>query len=495
MKLGLLILLLIATPAFGATPTDTTVAFYHGAPDRAGNYIVPGLTWQSAGAVRRDQAFDGQIEGHIYAQPLYWRPSGSERGLIITATENDLVYALDADTGRVVWRTSVGRPVPWAALPCGNIDPLGITGTPVIDATHGAVYFDAMSDDRGAPRHLVYGLRLADGNVLPGFPIDVAAALGTRGINFTSAVQNQRGALALSDGRIFIPFGGHFGDCGDYHGAVVAVGVDPPQLLGAWITRAPKGGIWAPAGLSEADGSLFFSTGNTDGARGWQDGEGVFRVTPNLAHAIDPRDYFAPSNWKELDANDLDLGGVTPLPLTLPGSPIPLMLALGKDGNAYLLNRASLGGLGGALAVRPAARGVIITAAAAYPVRDAVLVAYQARGAACPDSAHVSGIAALAVTAQADNRLYTAWCARLDGRGAPIVTTTDGSAEPIVWAVGAEGDGRLHGFRGDTGEEIYAGAAPRDGMTGLRHFATILVAAGRFYVAGDGRIFAFELPR
>jgi hypothetical protein len=125
MKLGLLILLLIATPAFGATPTDTTVAFYHGAPDRAGNYIVPGLTWQSAGAVRRDQAFDGQIEGHIYAQPLYWRPPGSERGLIITATENDLVYALDADTGRVVWRTSVGRPVPWAALPCGNIDPLG----------------------------------------------------------------------------------------------------------------------------------------------------------------------------------------------------------------------------------------------------------------------------------------------------------------------------------------------------------------------------------
>ena len=348
MKLGLLILLLIATPAFGATPTDTTVAFYHGAPDRAGNYIVPGLTWQSAGAVRRDQAFDGQIEGHIYAQPLYWRPPGSERGLIITATENDLVYALDADTGRVVWRTSVGRPVPRAVLPCGNIDPLGITGTPVIDATHGAVYFDAMSDDRGAPRHLVYGLRLADGNVLPGFPIDVAAALGTRGINFTSAVQNQRGALALSDGRIFIPFGGHFGDCGDYHGAVVAVGVDPPQLLGAWITRAPKGGIWAPAGLSEADGSLFFSTGNTDGARGWQDGEGVFRVTPNLAHAIDPRDYFAPSNWKELDANDLDLGGVTPLPLTLPGSPIPLMLALGKDGNAYLLNRASLGGLGGA---------------------------------------------------------------------------------------------------------------------------------------------------
>ena len=100
----LLALVLIATPAFGATPTDTTVAYYHGAPDRAGNYIVPGLTWQSADTVRRAKGFDGKVQGHIYAQPLYWRPSSGEYGLIITATESDLVYALDATTGRTVWR-------------------------------------------------------------------------------------------------------------------------------------------------------------------------------------------------------------------------------------------------------------------------------------------------------------------------------------------------------------------------------------------------------
>jgi hypothetical protein len=495
MKLEFLAMMLVATPAFGATPTDTTIASYHGAPDRAGNYIVPSLNWQSAGTVHRDRVFDGHVEGHIYAQPLYWRPPGSERGLIIAAAESNFVYALDATTGHVVWRTAVGRPVPRAALPCGNIDPLGITGTPVIDATRGAVYFDAMTDDRGAPQHLAYGLRLTDGSVLPGFPIDVAAALATRGIRFNAVAQNQRGALALLNDRIFVPFGGHFGDCGDYHGTVVALSVDPPHLLGTWITRAAKGGIWAPAGLSEADGSLYFATGNTEGAREWADGEGVFRVGPDLAHPIDPRDVFTPSNWKQLDDYDLDLGGVTPLPLTLPGSPIPLLLALGKDGKAYLLDRASLGGVGGALAVRPAARGVIITAAAAFPVRDTVLVAYQAGGASCPNGTYVAGIAALAVTAETGNRLYTAWCTRLDGRGAPIVTTTDGISEPIVWAVGAEGDDRLHGFRGDTGEEIYAGAGTGDGMSGLRHFVTILVAAGRFYIAGDGRIFTFELPQ
>ncbi len=237
--------------------------------------------------------------------------------------------------------------------------------------------------------------------------------------------------------------------------------------------------------MSEADGSLYFSTGNTDGVREWQDGEGVFCVAPNLAHPIDPRDSFAPSNGKQPDDDELDLGGVTPLPHTLPGSPIPPMLAPGKDGKAYLLNRTFLGGLGGALAVRPAARGAIITAATTYPVRDAVLVAYQARSASCPNGAYMSGIAALAVRAEAGNRPDSAWCARLDGRGAPIVTTTDDRSEPIVWAVAAEGDDWLHGFRGDTGEEIHAGAGTRDGMNGLRHFATILVAAGRFYIAGD----------
>jgi len=408
MKLLLLALMLVATSAFGATSTDTTVAFYHGAPDRAGNYLVPGLNWRSAGTVRRDQTFDGRVEGHVYTQPLYWRPPGSDHGLIIAATESDFVYALDAATGRVVWRTAVGRAVPRVALPCGNIDPLGITGTPVIDASRGAVYFDAMNDDHGTPQHLVYGLRLTDGSVLPGFPINVAAALATRGIGFDPVAQDQRGAVALLNGRIFVPFGGHYGDCGDYHGTVVALSLDPPQLLGAWITRASKGGIWAPAGLSEADGSLYFATGNTEGARDWGDGEGVFRVGPDLAHPIGPHDVFAPSNWKQLDDDDLDIGGVTPLPLTLPGSSTPLLIALGKDGKAYLLDRASLGGIGGALAIHPAARGVIITAAAAYPLRDAVLVAYQARGAACPNGAYVPGIAALAVTAETGNRLYSA---------------------------------------------------------------------------------------
>jgi outer membrane protein assembly factor BamB len=68
------------------------------------------------------------------------------------------------------------------------------------------------------------------------------------------------------------------------------------------------------------------------------------------------------------------------------------------------------------------------------------------------------------------------------------VTTTDGTAEPIVWVAGAEGDDRLHAFRGDTGAELWT--SPEE-LTGLRHFVTILAAEGRVYIAGDGRVYAF----
>jgi outer membrane protein assembly factor BamB len=492
MRRLILCLMLLVTPAFAATFTNSTVTDYHGAPDRAGNYIVSSLNWQSAMAVRRDRGFDGTIDGHVYTQPLYWVPPGAPHGMIITATESNIVYALDAANGRAIWHTQLGPPVRSAALPCGNIGPLGITGTPVIDTASGSVFLDAMVDSGGRPQHLVFGLRLADGGVLPGYPINVAAGLSAHGISFNPTVQNERGALSLLNGRIFVPFGGHWGDCGNYHGVVAAISVNPPAVVAGWQTRALKGGIWAPAGLSQADGSLYFTTGNTENAQGWQDGEGVFRVGPDLAHRTDARDFFAPSDWQQLDGRDLDLSGVTPLPLDVPGSSRPLMLALGKDGKAYLLDRANLGGIGGALAVRRASSGQIITTATTYNVGNASFVAYQANGAMCPDGKYVTGIAAIAVTA--DQKLSPAWCSPMNGRGAPIVTTTDGRSDPIVWAVGAEGDDRLHGFRGSTGEEIYGGSGANDRMPGLRHFATVLVAGGRMYIAGDGRIYAFDLP-
>jgi Ca2+-binding RTX toxin-like protein len=87
--------------------------------------------------------------------------------------------------------------------------------------------------------------------------------------------------------------------------------------------------------------------------------------------------------------------------------------------------------------------------------------------------------------------LRVAWCAAENGRGSPIVTTTDGKANAIVWAVGGEGDNRLHGFRGDTGAVVFSGGGPGDAMGEVRRFQTLIAAGGRLYVAGDQHVYAF----
>jgi hypothetical protein len=326
--------------------------------------------------------------------------------------------------------------------------------------------------------------------VLPGWPVDVANDLQARGMSFTPRVQNQRGALVLLDGRLFVPYGGHFGDCGDYHGWVVGLRLDRPGVFGGWETRGHKGGIWAPGGIAAADGVLFVATGNTDGAHQWSDGEAVIRLAPDLQRSVAPRDTFAPANWQQLDEADLDLGGANPMPIDLQGR--RLMVALGKDGKAYLLDRENLGGIGGALDVQHVSQRPIRTGPASYPEPGGVFVAFQGHGTACPDGRNSMGLTVLRISAASRGGLSTAWCAEVDGAGSPITTTSNGSADRIVWMAGAEGDNRLHGFRGDSGQPVFTGGGPGDRIPGLRHFATVLVADRRLYVAGDSEIYAFS---
>ena len=88
--------------------------------------------------------------------------------------------------------------------------------------------------------------------------------------------------------------------------------------------------------------------------------------------------------------------------------------------------------------------------------------------------------------------LATQWCGAFNGEGSPIVTTTDGHSNPIVWILGAEGDDRLHGYRGDTGEPLFTGGGTGDVMIGLRHFQDLLAAGDRLYVGADDRLYAFS---
>ncbi len=480
---------LLCAPGARATANDATVPTYHADAARSGHYVFPGLTWARAEEMRQDAAFDGRVPGNVYAQPLYWRPAGAAVGRVIVATEDNVVVALDAVTGRAVWQQSLGPATPRSKLPCGNIDPLGVTGTPVIDERRGALYLDAMVD-RGEPRHLVFGLSLADGSVLPGWPVDTADSLRAIGVTFDPSVQNQRGALTMVGDQLYVPYGGHFDPCGDYHGSVVGFRLIDPAVFGAWLTPGRGGGNWAPGGIVFDGRHLFIGTGTADSMNGWSGGQSVIRLPLDLDLKPTPQNFFALSqvDW------DHDLGMSNPLPIDLPdGGPHAAMLvAFAREGKAYLLDRADLGGVDRPLDAQTVAEYGVLTSPAAYRIGHDAMVALQARGSSCPGGEGNRGVMALRITGGPEPMMHTAWCAKLPGyaEGA-IVTTSDETADPIVWIVGAEGDEKLHGFRGDNGQEVFKG----DPLPGLRHFVTVLVAGGRFYVAADGRIFAFGLSQ
>jgi hypothetical protein len=471
---------------------DGSVLTFHASVDRSGVYVVPGLTAARARGVHLDAGFQGRLSGHLYAQPLFARAGPDDAGMLVAATESNEVTALDAASGRQLWSRSLGRPVARAELGCGNINPLGVTGTPVIDPQTQAVYLDAAVGGSPGVRHLVFALSLRDGTPLPGWPIDVAEALKAQNRVFNARDQNQRGALTILDGRVYVPYGGHFGDCGNYHGWVVGISLSLPRSVVAWDTAARGGGIWAPGGIASDGKFLYAATGNTFGATSWMGGEAVFRLAGNLAQPRDTRDFFAPENWRALDARDLDLGGAHPVLLDVPrgNGTQALMLALGKDGHAYLLDRDNLGGIGGSLVNEMVSRQAIRTAPAAYTVGEDALVAFEGPGIRCPDPR--GNLTVLKIASGTRPALSTAWCASARGAGSPIVTTTDGRSDPIVWIVGAEGDNRLHGFKGDTGAPVYAGGGAAEAMTGLHHFQALIVAGGRLYVGADERIYAFS---
>jgi hypothetical protein len=264
---------------------------------------------------------------------------------------------------------------------------------------------------------------------------------------------------------------------------------NPPTLTASWSTRASGGGIWAQGGVAGDGKALYATTGNTFGANTWSDGEAIIKLLPGLAHSTDKKDYFAPSNWQTLDNEDEDLGGTEALPLNIAVSgspPARRVIAFGKDGNAYLADRANLGGIGGQLAIAQVSNSRIITAPAVYETSTATMVAFTNSG-----SKNCSGnsMTMLNVAPSGSTPISVAWCTQFNGQGAPIITTTDGTNNPIVWVVGAEGDNLLHGFNALTGQSVFSGGNYT--MSGLHHFQTIMEAEGHFYVAADNTVYAF----
>ncbi len=466
-----------------------SVTTYHNSINRHGEYVVPGLTAATAANMHQDSAFSGSFTGAVYAQPLYWQASAHTVGNVIIATETNLVEALNASTGAVMWSTQLPAGPASNQLQCGNIPIEGITGTPAIDPASGLIYLDAVTGTSSSTvRHKIYALSAATGAVQPGYPLDVQSALAARGVTFDSTIQGERGAVLFVNGAAYFTYGGRSGDCGNYHGIVVQVAPSAsPSVAGAWSTRADRGGIWAQGGSASDGTSVFVTTGNTSGATTWGDGEGIIRLKSGLARTTGTLNYFTPTNWQMLDDDDLDLGGTEALPFQAGGAAgSPRIIAFGKDGNAYLNDRRNLGGIGGQIAVQKVSNSAIITAPAIYNSDSLSMVVFRdGNGIKCGGSS----LTMLSVAPSGTSPINELWCSALNGAGAPIVTTTNGAANPLVWVLGAEGDNLLHGYDAMTGAAVFTGGG--QAMQGLRHFQTILAANGHLYVAGNGTLYAY----
>ncbi len=270
-----------------------------------------------------------QLDGAVYAQPLV---VGTH---VIVATEGNSLYALDPATGSVQWHTHVGSPVPLSSLPCGNIDPLGITGTPVYDPATGLVF--AVAEVSG-PAHILVGVDVTTGQVKVRRSVDTD--------NMDPRAHQQRAALTLANGMVYIAYGGLDGDCSDYIGRVVASRTDGQGALLVYRVPTPReGGIWAPPGPSvDAAGNLYISVGNGEVTQGqWDHSDSILK----LSSMLQLEDAFAPTTWGSENANDEDMGSQGPV--LLPGN---FVFAAGKSGKGYTLHANALGGIGGQIDVQ-----------------------------------------------------------------------------------------------------------------------------------------------
>src|SRR5213076_178848 len=396
------------------------------------------------------------------------------------------VYALHADTGLQIWsRTDIG-PAVTSGLPCGNINPVGITGTPVVDLASRSLFFDALIDGP-TKKHFIFSLNVDTGATNPGWPVDVNATATYNGITFSSLVQEERGGLALVNGIVYVSYSGYNGDCGTYHGWVVGVPINNPSTVGAWATTAIGGGIWGHGGVASDGTNMFVVTGNTFNTGGnWMGGEAIIRLQAGPTFTGQPTDYWAPTNWLSLDNSDTDLGGVSATVVDVPGAnPSQLVLALGKDGNAYLVNRNNLGGITSPVAqanVNGINRGI---SAATYHTSQGIYIAFHN---------DLGQIRAYKITATSPPTITFAWSQNQTGRGSPWVTTTDGTNNTIVWVAGVAGVQRVHSEDVDTGAGIYAGGGSNELMTGTRQWNTGIAARGHIYFGADNKVYAFNLP-
>ncbi|MCL4544627.1 MAG: PQQ-binding-like beta-propeller repeat protein [Chloroflexi bacterium] len=414
---------------------------YHGSNARLGAALTD-LHVTSINKLWQSQ----QLGGDVYAEPL------SDGESVYVVTEQNQVYSLRLSTGAVQWVTSLGNPEPRSQLPCGNISPLGITSTPVIDAATHEIFVVA---EMSGATHELFALDSATGRVLHRTNIDPPGA--------EPRYLQQRAALSLGVEAIYVAFGGLDGDCGPYHGYVASISPASFQVEHWYqVPTQREGAIWAPSGPAiDGAGNVFVTTGNGSSISVFDYGNTVIKLSP----ALTVLDWFAPANWALFNRRDLDLGSVGPALLSS-----RLLFQVGKAGIGYLLDPAHLGHLGGALYEAEVCPGALMAFGGVAYADSRLFVPCQ------------SGLVALEVHAKSSS-FTTTWTAGGLFAESPIVTGD------VVWTVDRTHH-QLHGFAAATGRQRFSVDLP---MQDLPHFITPSVAGRTLLLAAGRTIYAWTI--
>ena len=479
------------------TNAQVNVTQYHNHSSRDGLYIDAAFTRSAAANLMRDLNFDGAIVGNVLAQPLYIEGGPSGQAMVIVATASNNVYALDAVDGTIIWQRDVGPAVPANRIHCDDVGEAGITGAPVVDLALRALFLSALTtpDGGNTQKHYIFSLNVDTGAINPGWPVDVELRAQYNGTTFIPENQMQSAALGIVGNIVYVGYGSH-GDCDLFHGWLVGVPINNPASVTAWATSAIGGGIWSAGGVASDGTNPFVSTANSYNTGGvWNGGEAVIRFQPGPIFSGNSSDYWVPLNWLSLDHRATEIAGAGPVLVDVPGAtPSRLVVQLGKDEYAHLLNRDNLGGFTAPpVAEAREAFSYIYGGPAAYRTNQATYVAFRAGDDA---------LKTFRITATSPPTIASGWRVYpMNGCGPPFVTSTDGTNNMIVWTVGTGGkfgfggDQRLHGYDGDTGAVVYGGGGANELMARTRRWRTTgIVARGRIYVAGDNKVYAFKVP-
>lgn len=460
----------IATPAraAAAASSGSWTTYHHDNAHTGFDGTQPAATSASAGWVT------SALDGSVLAEPLVFN------GIVYAVTLQGTVYAINQSDGTVAWSTNVGTPKTWSGQ-CGNINPLGISGTPVIDAAAGRIYVtENLSAD--SAWH-VFAIDLT--SHMKVMDTTIPTSLGT-GLDWT--IEQERGALALANGYVYVPFGGRIGDCGAYHGWIFAVPTTGGPVISFYETPGQGAGFWSAGGVvvDDTTGKVFETSGNgtSSGCNANTNGTPVFendavvRLSATLAH----EDAFIPLDWKNnWCANDQDLGSAT-MVLINP----TLAFQSGKRGNGFLVNPQALGGMNGQ--VYPSPTNYTPADVCRGNLSDANFGSYAYAAPYVYLSCEGNGLVGLqvdttarSVSACGATCVAPSWNASGFTPGPPIV------AGGAVWAVDTNGGG-LYGFNASTGAQIYHSSG-----FGVNHFATPSEAGGQIFVGSGNVIRSFNI--